>query len=124
VIICESVLRRPPDVPGALQQQLFHLLEANLLPNLSVRVMPLACGPHRASSSGAFTILDFPSHDGKPGEPTTIYSEGLTGALYLDRPHEIDTYERVWAALAERALGERESSEAITAVMRELNVDA
>jgi transcriptional regulator with XRE-family HTH domain len=120
VIIWEPVLRCPTDTPGALDQQLFHLLEAQLLPNVSIRVLPLAAGPHRASVTGAFTILDFPV-DGAYPEPSTVYMESRTGALYLDRHREVQTFERIWAGVATKALGEEESSKLITAIMREMN---
>lgn len=121
VIVDEAALRRSPDVPGAMAQQLWHLLKANELPHMSVRVLPLSVGPHRASLSGAFTILEFPSSEAARGEPPTIYSESLTGALYLDKPKEIERYEEVWSALAERALSEEESDKMITATIGELN---
>lgn len=121
VIMDEAALRRSPDIPGAMAQQLWHLLKANELPHMSVRVLPLAVGPHRASLSGAFTILEFPSDETMKGEPPTIYSESLTGALYLDKPHEIRKYEEVWSALAQCALTEEESNKMITAAIGELN---
>jgi transcriptional regulator with XRE-family HTH domain len=124
VIVDEGVLRRSPSVPGAMSQQLWHLLKANELPHVSVRALPLTVGPHRASASGAFTILEFPAGETDKGEPPTIFSESLTGALYLDKPREIQRYDEVWATLAELALSERESDEMITAIMREMNDNA
>ena len=123
VIIWEPVLRCPTDTPGALDQQLFHLLEAQHLPNVSIRVLPLAAGPHRASVTGEFTILDFLTEGAYP-EPTTVYMESRTGALYLDRPHEVQIYNEIWASLATKALSEEESSKLITAIMREMNACA
>ncbi|MFI5495940.1 helix-turn-helix domain-containing protein [Actinoplanes sp. NPDC051859] len=121
VIVDEGALRRSPTVPGAMQQQLWHLLKANELPHLSVRVLPLTIGPHRASVSGAFTILDFPSSDTEKGEPSTIYSESLTGALYLDKPKEIQRYDEVWSDLSDRALTKGESQKMITVIIGEMN---
>ncbi|WP_328472064.1 helix-turn-helix domain-containing protein [Actinoplanes sp. NBC_00393] len=119
-IVSQAVLLSRPETPGALQQQLWHLVKANELPNVSVRVLPLSGGPHRASVSGAFTILDFPSSaDGTGGEPPTVYSESLTGSLYLDRPKELDVYEQAWSALTSRALTEDDSDEMITRIMRQ-----
>ena len=118
VIVSEAALRAEPATPGAMQQQLWHLLKANEVPHLSVRVLPLSVGPHRASVSGAFTILEFPAGpDGENGEPATVYSESLTGALYLDRPKELAVYEEVWAALAAGALTEEESDHMIKQIM-------
>jgi transcriptional regulator with XRE-family HTH domain len=121
VIVSEAVLWAAPETPGAMAQQLWHLLKANELPHVSVRVLPTSTGPHRASGSGAFTILEFPSADGEKGEPPTIYSESLTGALYLDKPRELTTYEEVWANLGDKALTEQQSGEMIRKIIGEMN---
>jgi transcriptional regulator with XRE-family HTH domain len=121
VIVSEAVLWSAPETPGAMAQQLWHLLKANEMPHMSVRVLPLSAGPHRASVSGAFTILEFPSADAEKGEPSTIYSEALTGALYLDKPRELTTYEEVWASLGDRALTEQQSGDMIRKIIGEMN---
>ncbi len=40
--------------------------------------------------------------DGRETEPTTVYVDGFTGALYLDKPHEVERYanafENIWGA--------------------------
>jgi hypothetical protein len=119
VILSEAVLLAKLEAPGAMQQQLFGLLQVNRLPHVSVRVLPLAVGPHPASVGGGFTILEFPPGEGgREGEPPTVYSEGVTGALYLDEPAEIKAYEDVWGALAELALSEGDSNDMITATLK------
>ncbi len=49
-----------------------------------LRCEPLMdAGIHRgALTGGSFIILDF-SANGRAGEPSVVYSDGLTGALYL-----------------------------------------
>lgn len=98
VLLSEAVLRADHDIPGLIQQQLWHLLKANELPNVSIRVLPSSVGPHPASISGSFTIMEFPADDAGRGEPPTVYSESLTGVLYLDRPKELEVYEQIWAS--------------------------
>ena len=40
--------------------------------------------------SGLFVILRFPVNgDGRESEPATVYKDGFTGALYLDKPQEV-----------------------------------
>jgi hypothetical protein len=117
VIVAESALRAELDTAGAMHQQFWHLLKANELPHVSVRVLPTSAGPHRASVSGAFTILEFPMINGEKGEPPTVYSESLTGALYLDRPKELHVYEQAWAALSALALNEGDSDDMIKRIM-------
>lgn len=117
VIIAESALRADLEISGAMHQQFWHLLKANELPHVSVRVLPTSAGPHRASVSGAFTILEFPTMNGDKGEPPTVYSESLTGSLYLDRPKELEVYEQAWTALSALALDEGESDDMVKGIM-------
>lgn len=46
-------------------------------------------------------LLRFPLNgDGQPTEPATVYADGFTGALYLDKPHEV---EGIWSAALDEA---------------------
>ncbi|MFI1992638.1 helix-turn-helix domain-containing protein [Actinoplanes sp. NPDC020271] len=119
VIIDEGVLRRSvPDTLG-MQKQLAHLVNVSTRPDISVRVVPFAAGPHQASSSGQFTILEFPAVGTASPEPTTIYCENLTGALYLDKLGEVESYEHIWAALDATALSQSDSDDLIGAIIKE-----
>lgn len=119
VVLDEGVLRRAiPDRPG-MRRQLEHLLNVTTRPNVCVRVIPFAAGPHRAASSGQFTILDFPAVGAASPEPTTIYCENLTGALYLDKLAEVETYESIWVELEATALSPAASDDLVRAVVEE-----
>jgi len=119
VMVDEGVLRRRlPDRLG-MRKQLAGLVNVSTRPNVRVRVIPFAAGPHRAAGSGQFTILDFPAVGAASPEPTTIYCENLTGALYLDKVTEVNMYESIWVDLAEAALSEAESDELIHEIIRE-----
>jgi transcriptional regulator with XRE-family HTH domain len=108
VFMDESVLRRPIVDRDGMRAQLEHLRGIQLARNsVELRILPLDGGPHAASETGAFVILDFP--DVVPQEPTTIYSEGLCGALYLEKPQEVNTYETVWTALNGSVLNKTET---------------
>jgi transcriptional regulator with XRE-family HTH domain len=115
IILNEAVLRRPIRDREAMAGQLHHILDVGGQSHVTVRVLPFAAGPHQAMVAGTFVILDFPDNR----EPTTIYSESLTGALYLDRPAEVDAYNDVWDRLAEAALDETRSRKLIAAVAKE-----
>ncbi|AEV84782.1 helix-turn-helix domain-containing protein [Actinoplanes sp. SE50] len=119
VILTEPVLM--VDLPeGVMRAQLWHLLKATELPHVSVRVIPLAAGLHRASVTGPFTLLDFPIEGGNR-PPSTVYSESQTGAIYLDRPHEIEAYERVWNGIDAAALDQARSVKLMSQRLKELN---
>ncbi|MEU4477745.1 helix-turn-helix transcriptional regulator [Micromonospora sp. NPDC023966] len=122
--LSEAVLRRTVRGPGVMTGQLTRLLEASELPNVSLRVVPLAAGPHPGSVAGSFVILDFPaSKGGRVPEPSVVYSESLTGALYLDKPEELRAYENAWAGLDVLALSEAESRDMIKRVIGEMRHD-
>jgi transcriptional regulator with XRE-family HTH domain len=119
VILDEGVLRRPiPDARG-MHTQLAHLVNVATRPNVRVRVIPFAAGPHQASSSGQFTILEFPAVRTASPEPTTIYCENLTGALYLDKIAEVEAYESIWVELEAIALSPAESDDLLGAIIKE-----
>ena len=120
VILSETVLMAEPRPEGTMRRQIWHLLQATELPNVSIRVLDRRVGPHRASVAGAFRMLDFPEHNGS-APPPTVYSENLTGALYLDKDTEIAAYSEAWAAISAAALPEPDSGEVLTNYLRELN---
>jgi hypothetical protein len=119
VILNEHVLRRPLRDCQAMAGQLDHLTHMAERPNISVRVLPMSAGLHAAVTAGAFVILDFPANGTREPEPSTVYSEGLTGALYLDKPAEVTAYAAAWIRLAQVALGEGESEALIKAAAEE-----
>lgn len=119
VIVNEAVLRRPLRSRQEMARQLSHLAGVmKELPTVTVRVLPLAAGLHEAAGAGAFAILDFPNNGANP-EPCTVYSEGPTGALYLDKPSEVGAYEMIWASLDNSVLDESSSYTLIASLAEE-----
>ena len=119
VILDEGVLRRAiPDAAG-MRRQLTLLLNASSQPNVSIRIIPFDAGPHKAIVSGQFTILEFPAVGTASPEPTTIYCESLTGALYLDKLTEVEAYESIWVELEATALSPEESDELVGRIIKE-----
>jgi transcriptional regulator with XRE-family HTH domain len=119
VIISEAVLLSEPSADGVMRQQVWHLLKATELPGVTLRVLPLSANPHRSSSTGAWTLMDFVAENGNT-PPATVYSEDLTGAIYLDKPAEIDVYEQVWASLDGKVLTPEQSIELMSQRLKEL----
>ncbi|MFG3711928.1 Scr1 family TA system antitoxin-like transcriptional regulator [Micromonospora sp. NPDC047730] len=93
--------------------------------NVSLRVVPLDAGPHVGAVAGSFVILDFPVTKGGRAvpEPSVVYSESLTGALYLDKPAELQAYEAAFASAARLAQGEAESRDTIKRIIGEMRHD-
>jgi Domain of unknown function (DUF5753) len=71
--------------------------------------------------SGPFGILRFPMNGGGlDSEPPTVYADIYTGAIYLDKPHEVARYDRAFEAIWETALGESASRDLIRQAAEEL----
>lgn len=117
-VLDETTLRR--SIGRGMAAQLQHIDEAGELPNVTVRVLPFSAGIHGAELNGAgFTILEFPVEGDGKGEPPVVYSDGLTGALYLEKPHEIARYEQVWTDIGASCLSEAESRKLISSITKE-----
>ncbi|HEY0700324.1 MAG TPA: DUF5753 domain-containing protein [Micromonospora sp.] len=123
-VLSEAVLRRVVGSPTVMADQLTKLLEIAALPNACLRVLPLAAGPHPGAVAGTFMILDFAPVKGRAStEPSVVYSESLTGALYLDKPDELAAYQDVWDGLNALALSEGESRDMISKIIGEMQHD-
>ncbi|MFJ6199306.1 helix-turn-helix domain-containing protein [Micromonospora sp. NPDC092111] len=120
VIMNEAVLRRPVGSATIMVEQLHQILKAAELPNVTVRVLKFSAGLHAGAMTGQFSIMDFPlDGGGKEVEPPVTYLEAATGAIYLDKPHEISAYNSIWADMADRALNESQSKSFIRQIAEE-----
>jgi transcriptional regulator with XRE-family HTH domain len=119
VILDEAVLRRPINDREGMRDQLLHLARTSTAPHTRIHILPMVTGPHAASASGAFVILDFQAVGVRQPEPTTIYSESLTGALYLDKPAEVEVYEQTWSLLEDLVLDAGESKKLVETIAKE-----
>jgi transcriptional regulator with XRE-family HTH domain len=97
-VIDESALRRPLGGREVMKAQLSHLVELIESPQVTLQIMPFDRGGHSAAG-GSFSILRFADSE----LPDIVYIEQLTGALYLDRPEEIDHYREVMNSLSAEA---------------------
>ncbi|MFE2937481.1 helix-turn-helix domain-containing protein [Streptomyces sp. NPDC059255] len=115
VAVSEAVLRRPVGGGAAMAEQLRHVLEVGELPNVTARVVPFSAGLHLGVMSGPFGILRFPRNpDGTDSEPPTVYSDGYTGDLYLDKPNEVAHYNSAFESIWSTALSEQASRRLIS----------
>lgn len=120
VILNEAVLRRPVGSATIMAEQLHQILKAAELPNVTVQVLTFSAGLHAGAMTGAFSIMEFPQDsNGKEVEPPVTYLETATGAIYLDKPHEIVAYNTIWGDMAGRALNESRSKSLIQQVEEE-----
>ena len=121
LVLNESILRRPVGGREVMAAQLNALAESASLPNVSLRVVPFSAGRHHGIMTGPFEILRFPANgDGSDSEPPTVYVDGFTGDLYLDKPAEIDRYSRAFEAIWRASLDETTSATLIHASAKDL----
>ncbi|MFI1358577.1 helix-turn-helix domain-containing protein [Streptomyces sp. NPDC020898] len=85
VIIDETVLRRPVSIHGeVMRDQLDRLLEVSESSHVTIQVAEFRDGPHPGTAA-PFELFRF----GEPELPDMVYTEYLTGALYLDSRREV-----------------------------------
>ncbi|MCF1509053.1 helix-turn-helix domain-containing protein [Streptomyces glomeratus] len=85
VVMDETVLRRPVGSRAqVMRDQLDRLLEAGENPGITLQVAEFASGPHPGTYT-PFVLFRFQ----EPELPDMVYSEYLTGALYLDSRAEV-----------------------------------
>lgn len=117
LVLNEAILHRPVGGPRTMAEQLGHLVEASELPNVMMRVVPFAAGLHPGVMSGPFVILRFPRNgDGTETEPPTVFADGYTGDLYLDKPQEVERYDGAFKNIWEKSLDEQASRRLLSKV--------
>jgi len=85
-VIDEGVLRRSLGGRDVMRDQLEHLVSCSKQPNITLQVMSFGGG--YAAEGGAFSILRF----AEPDLSDVVYIEQLTGAMYLDKPSDVDQH--------------------------------
>ncbi|MGW0411804.1 helix-turn-helix domain-containing protein [Streptomyces collinus] len=99
VIMDETVLRRPVSVrPEVLRNQLDRLLEYAERDRVTLQLAEFAAGPHPGTYA-PFTLFRF----GEPELPDMVFTEYLTGALYLDSREEVAAHLEVLDHMTARA---------------------
>jgi transcriptional regulator with XRE-family HTH domain len=116
VVMDETVLRRPVgDGPDVMRRQIDKLLEAADLPHVTVQIAEFASG-HHPGTYGPFVIFRF----AEPELPDMVFSEYLTGAVYLDERTEVATHLEVMDRMAAQAAPAQRTKEILRDVRKEL----
>ncbi|MEV5793769.1 helix-turn-helix transcriptional regulator [Streptomyces sp. NPDC052192] len=85
IIMDETALLRPVSIGGeVMRDQMERLLEWVELDHVTLQVAEFANGPHPGTYT-SFTLFRF----AEPELPDVVYSEYVTGALYLDAREEV-----------------------------------
>jgi transcriptional regulator with XRE-family HTH domain len=116
VVLDEALLLRRHGDAAVMVEQLRHLQELSVLPNLTLQVLPLD-GPHPIAT-GSFTLLQFPLVGGIKFHDV-VYIEHLNGCSYLEEETETYRHRLSFERLRAEALGPSESLERISRIARE-----
>jgi hypothetical protein len=102
----EVIFHIPVGGSDVMSTQMHHLLQMSVRRYITIQVIPAAFGAH-ASVTGACRLMEFDEFG------SVAYIEQEASGLFLETPAEVETYQRIFAALANCALGVRESQDRI-----------
>ncbi|CAM5336827.1 MULTISPECIES: helix-turn-helix domain-containing protein [Streptomyces] len=115
VVMDETALRRPVGDPEVMRAQIDKLLDATKLPHVTLQIAPFANGPH-PGTYGPFVLFRFAMSE----LPDMVYSEYLTGAVYLDARTEVAAHLEVMDRMAAQAATARRTKEILRDLRKEL----
>jgi transcriptional regulator with XRE-family HTH domain len=114
-VISEAVVRRAVGGRAVMAAQLRALASERERPVVTVQILPFSAGEHPAMA-GSFVILDFPDP-----EPSAVYLENASSALYLERITDVQRYAGMFRFVQAAALGPRESRDMLVTAAQELD---
>ena len=106
-VVSESALRRVVGGARIMREQLEHLAEVALLPNVQLQILPFDAPSFGALMFG-FTLVRIPA-PGAAGPLDFVYLEDYIDARYLDEKDDVEAYTGLWNRLQAAALGPVES---------------
>ena len=101
VVIGEAALHEVVGGTGVVRAQLAHLVEmSGTCPQITIQILPFACGAHPAGGSGPLSILRF------AGVPSlgVVHMPGPCGGICLDSPQDVASHARAFTLLMASAL--------------------
>jgi hypothetical protein len=114
-VMDETALRRTVGGPRVMRAQVERLLEVMRLPHVTLQVLEFSSGPH-PGTYGPFVLFRF----AMPELPDMVYSEYLTGAVYLDARAEVATHLEVMDRMAAQAATAQRTKEILEDLRKEL----
>lgn len=120
-ILDQAVLHREVGGRRVLREQLEHLVELAEQPHIQILVLPYEAG---MGFDGSFIILDFPPipepYPQDTADDRMVYVDILTGAHYLEKPHEIAAYTQAYEQLCTHALRPEQSIDLVRTIAKHL----
>ncbi len=113
-ILDEAVIRRPAGGPAIMRRQLEHLLTSSERPNVTMQILPFACGAH-AAHTGPFSILEFPERS----DSEVAHVESVAGYIYLEKDRDVRARAEAFDRLRAAALSPGASADLISAAVND-----
>lgn len=104
MVLNEAVIRRVVGDREVMHDQLSKLVEMSEMPNVTIQILDFGSGAHAALDSG-FALLEFD----EPASGAVAYVEFLSGAVYIERPDEVQRYRLAFDHLRAVSLAPSES---------------
>lgn len=101
VVLPETAIATCVGTAPERREQLEHLATMSLRDNITVALLRFDDGPHPASGTGPFTILDFADSRDR----SIVYMETEVDCRYLEEPDELDRYRHLYNEVQRAALG-------------------
>lgn len=111
LVLTESAVRVQVGGPAVMRPQLRRLIDVAERSSVTLQVLPFSTAAH-AQPISPFTILEFPD----AADPAVVYTEHLTGSLFLEAEEDISRYTVVFDYLRAEALGTAASIDLIAQV--------
>ncbi|PKW15901.1 Scr1 family TA system antitoxin-like transcriptional regulator [Saccharopolyspora spinosa] len=115
VVLDEAVLHRVIGSADAMRDQLERLAEMGSRPNITIQLMPFMAGAHPAMK-GPFSLLRFP----ETLDMDAVYLENERGAIWLERPADVEHYTTVFRAMRKQALSPEETRDRVVNLAKSL----
>ncbi|WP_328539641.1 helix-turn-helix domain-containing protein [Streptomyces sp. NBC_00344] len=115
VVMDETVLRRHAGGPEVMRAQVDRLLQAADQPHITLQIAEFS-GGHHPGTYGPFVLFRF----AVPELPDMVYSEYLTGAVYLDARQEVAAHLEVMDRMAAQAATAQRTKEILKDFRKEL----
>ena len=100
--------------------QLRFLADMAAQPNICLRVVPYTAGRTPAWPRARSPCCTSRPPSNRDTDTAIVYTSGLTGELYLDKPHEVQRYREAQAAILGCALDEGASQDLLLTVAKDL----
>ncbi|MEV0278484.1 helix-turn-helix transcriptional regulator [Streptomyces sp. NPDC050610] len=113
-VLDESALRRVVGDRQTMREQLERLIELSHMPHVTLQILPYSVGSH-PGMTGTFSVLEFDD----PSDSTTVYIEGVTSDLYLEKHSDVQKYGVMYEHLRAQALNADETRKFIQDVTKE-----